>query len=266
MRRALAAVLVLAATAPVAAASAPEGPPAVVRRYLAALHTQRYADAYALLDPAERAYFRSAANFASGFAADGYALATYRVRDVRAAGRLHVVIVRERIALDDPAHDVRVTTTVDVPYVVERRGATFDLADPGRPWRAFAAAATGTAQQLRVTVRKVALYARTIRVVLTMQNDGAGFVTVLPYGRSVLRDDTGAIYRPIETDDWQITDRQFFLGVRLAPNSRYTGAIAFLTPPLDDRARRFSLTLGPTVRDGGTLPFSVDVPGIAPRT
>jgi hypothetical protein len=264
MRRALAtALLVCVSVAPAAAAApAPSASAVVVSRYLDALRAHDYARAYAMLAPAERAYVRSATNFASGFAADGYALSQFAIVADRASGAAHVVLVREHIALDDPAHDVRATTVVTVPYLVSAGRVT----DAGRPWRAFAANASAANAGVRVSVKRVAFYARAIRIVVTMQNDGAGFITLLPYGRSVLRDDAGDIFRPLVTRDWQITDEQLFLGLRLAPNSRYTGTIAFATPQLDDRVRRFELSLGPSVRDGATLPVAVDVAGIVPRS
>jgi len=264
VRRALAAALFAVASAlPLAAfaADAPR-PSALVQRYLAALQRGSYGDAFALLAPAERAYFRNAANFASGFTADAYALRHFATTGTRASASGTVVLAREQIALLDPAHDVRVTTTVTVPYLVTRDGVT----DAGRPWRAFAGDAVATSDGVRVTVKKLALYAHAIRVVVTMQNDGSGFITLLPYGRSVLRDDAGHVFRPLVTRDWTVTDEQLFLGLRLAPNSRYTGTIAFATPLLDDRARRFDLTVGPSVRDGASAPVSIDVGGIAARS
>jgi len=268
VRRPLATALLACASAlPSVALAAPshssDAAAAVVMRYLGALHARRYDDAYALLEPAQRAYFRTTKNFASGFTADGFALQHVAIAGERSRGSARVVFVRETIELDDPAHDVRVATAVTVPYL-ETGGVGGRIDDAGRPWRAFAANATATSDGVRVTVKKLALYARTIRVVVTMQNDGDGFITVLPYGRSVLRDDAGGIYHPLVTRDWQLTDEQLFLGLRLAPNSRYTGTLAFVTPPLDDRARHFELILGPSVRDGAAAPVSVDVAGVAP--
>jgi hypothetical protein len=258
VRRVLAiALLVYACAMP--AAAAPSVSSGVVQRYLGALHARDYATAFALLAPAERAYFRTVANFASGFTADDDTLTQFAIAGERNADGGRIVIAREHITLDDPAHDARATTVVTVPYLVVGVG----LVDAGRPWRAFATTASASNDGVRVTVKRVAFYARVIRVVVTMQNDGTRFVTLLPYGRSVLRDDAGGIYRPLATRDWHITDEQLFLGLRLAPNSRYTGTMAFVAPPLDDRARSFTLTLGPSVRDGASLPVSIDVPGIA---
>jgi len=271
MRRAFALALAVAASAAPALAqrgarAAAGSPPAFVTRYLTALHERRYADAFAMLEATQRAYFRSATNFASGFTADGASLETFAIVGVRGADARHVVFARERIALDDPAHDVRVTTTVVVPYLVAGGDAAARIGESaGRPWRAFAADAAATSGALRVTVKKLAFDTHDIRVVVTLQNDGDRFVTVLPYGRSVLRDDDGGVFHPLPELAPAIADRQLFIGVRLAPNSRYTGALAFATPLLDDRDRRFTLTLGPAVRDGADAPFAVDVAGVAPR-
>ena len=239
---------------------------ALVQRYLATIRDRRYNDAFALLESKQRAYFRTAANFASGFEADGATLDAFAIAGVRGATPERVVFVRERIALDDPANDVRVTTVLTVPYLVVGRGSSARIGEgAGRPWRAFAANASARSGGMRVTVKKVAFDEHDVRVIVTMQNDGVGFVTVLPYGRSVLRDDAGAIYRPIVSRDWTMTDRRLFLGLRLAADSRYTGALAFASPALDDRAHRFTLTLGPIVRDGASAPFSIDVAGVSAR-
>jgi hypothetical protein len=236
-------------------------PAGVVSRYLDAVRAQRYADAFALLTDAERAYFHSVANYASGFTSDGYALLAYRL----GARSGTIVVADERIAFDDPAHDVRVTATVRVPYAVSGTGPRARVVDAGRPWRAFASDASASAAGVRVTVEKLAYYARAISVVVRMENTGSGFVTILPYGRSVLRDGD-AVYHPLASRDWDLTDRQLFLGVRLAPRTRYTGALAFVTPPLGDRIRPLTLTLGPVMRDGAVAPASVDVGAIVPRS
>ncbi len=268
MGRALtAALIVLVAPRALAATPTPvQAPAEIVHRYLAALQAKHYGDALRLLDAHERAYFRTPANFASGFEADGFALRDFAVIGVYGRPTSRIVVARERIAVVDPAHDARVTTSVTVPYLVSGNGMRARIVDAGRPWRALSSGASGAAGNLRVTVKRLALYARMIRIVVTMQNTGSRFVTVLPYGRSILRDNVGAVYRPLETTDWHLTDRQLFLGIRLAPNTRYTGAITFVSPPLDDRVRRFSLTLGPSVRDGGDAPFSVDVDGVVARS
>ena len=54
---------------------------------------------------------------------------------------------------------------------------------------------------LRVTVKKVDFYPDRVDVVVTFANLGDGFVTLLPYAKSVLRDDRGGVYRVLATKD-----------------------------------------------------------------
>ena len=98
---------------------------------------------------------------------------------------------------------------------------------------------------------------------VTFVNLGDNFVTLLPYGKSVLRDDRGGVYRILATKDWTITDKPLFQGVRLAPNSQYTGSLAFTAPRVGDVRRTWSLTLAPALREGADEPFAMTVP-IAP--
>jgi hypothetical protein len=113
-------------------------------------------------------------------------------------------------------------------------------------------------------VKKVSFYARAIACVVTFANVGNGFLTLLPYGRSVLRDDAGHVYHPIvNTVSWIDTDRRLFLGMHLAANAQITGVLSFASPRLDDRARTYTLTVAPNVRDGADAPFSVDVADLA---
>jgi hypothetical protein len=260
-------VFALALPVRAALAAAPEADDAPVRlvlHYLDALRAQRYDVAFALLDDDERRYLRSASNFRSGFTVDGYALLDVHVSGRRVRGAAQIVLVRERVAFDDPAHDVRVTTSLTVPYAVSGSGAAARVTDAGRPWFAYASEASAVAAGVRITVHSVAYFSRSIRVVVTIENDGDRFVTVLPYGRSVLRAGD-AVYDPLETNDWSLTDRQFFLGVRLAPRSRSTGVLAFVTPRSADPQRPLTLTIGPVMHDGAATPTSIDVAGIAPR-
>jgi hypothetical protein len=261
---ALAAVVLLAAAPAAGLDPVPPGAQtALVRRYVAALAAGRYADAYALLDAPARAYFRTADNFASSFAADGFAIASYAFAGARGDARFRGDFVRERVRLIDPARDAAATATVTIPYGVVGSGAAARVKDLGHPWRAYANATSATGAGLRVTVKKVSFYEHAVALVVTFANVGNGFLTLLPYGRSVLRDDTGAVYRPIVNAAWRRTDRRLFLGVRLAADAQITGVLSFATPRLDDRVRRFTLTIAPNVRDGAAAPFALDVPGIA---
>lgn len=260
-----AAVVLLAAAPPPRLDAVPAGPQtAVVRRYVDALAARRYADAFALLDPAARAYFRTAQNFASGFIADGFAIASYTFVGTRGNARFRLYFAREAIRLRDPARDVSASATVTVPYGVIGNDARARIKDLGRPWRAFALPVAATASGLRVTVKKISFYQHAIACVVTFANVGDGFLTLLPYGRSVLRDDAGHVYRPIRnTSSWLDTDRRLFLGVHLAADAQITGVLSFSSPRLDDRARRFTLTVAPNLRDGADVPFALDVSGIA---
>jgi hypothetical protein len=263
---AVAAVVLLAAAPPAKLDPVPPGAQtALVRRYVDALAAQRYADAYALLDAPARAYFRNARNFASGFTADGFAIASYAFVGTRGNAAFRLYFTRESIRLRDPAHDVPATATVTVPYGVIGSDARARIKDLGRPWRAFAASASASSGGLRVTVKKMSFYARAIACVVTFANVGDGFLTVLPYGRSVLRDDGGRVYRPIvNTASWNQTDRQLFLGVRLAAGAQVTGVLSFAGARIDAGAQRYTLTLAPNLRDAAEEPFALDVGVAAP--
>jgi len=61
-----------------------------------------------------------------------------------------------------------------------------------------------------------------------------------------------------------LTDRQLFIGLRLAPSAQYTGALQFETPVLADGPRRFTLTVAPFLRDGSDAPGEVSFSAIPP--
>jgi hypothetical protein len=256
--------LLAAAPAPRTDRVPPGAQTALVRAYVGALKTRRFSDAFALLDAPAQAYFRTPENFASGFNADGFILLSYAFAGSRASGSFRLFFVRETVRLHDAAHDTSGTTTVVVPYGVIGTGAAARIKDLGRPWRALALYAAHTTSGLTVTVHKISFYEHAIAVVVTFANIGNGFVTIMPYGRSALRDDTGALYRPIVNTAFTQTDKQLFLGAHLAQNAEISGVMTFASPVLDDRQRRFDLTVAPNVRDGGALPFSVEVPAIGP--
>jgi hypothetical protein len=262
---AAAAVVLLAAAAPPHLDPVPAGAQtALVRRYVDAVAAQRSAAAYALLDAPARAYFRNARNFASAFTADGFGIASYTLVGSRGNAGFRLYFAREAIRLHDPATDRAATANVTVPYGVIGSGSAARIKDLGRPWRAFATATSASASGLRVTVKKVSFYAHAIACVVTFANLGDGFVTLLPYGRSVLRDDAGHVYPLIrDARTWRETDRRLFLGVHLASDAQITGVLSFAAPRLDDRARRFTLTVAPNVRDGADAPFALDVAGVA---
>lgn len=237
---------------------------ATVRKYLDALRAGRYDDAFALLVDGERRYFGNAAAFRSVFLADDYALRSAKLIGADGDNRARVYLVREHITYVDHATDKRRDGDFPVPIGVLHEHGVPHVKDPGKPYRAFATTSSVDASQLRVTVKKVDFFENHIDVIVTFTNVGDNFVTVLPYNKSVLRDDRGGIYRIIAIKNWNLTDKRLFEGVPLAPNARYTGSLAFTASRLDEQKRSWSLTVAPALREGGDVPFEVTVP-IAPR-
>jgi hypothetical protein len=238
---------------------------AVVKKYVDALRSGHYADAYALLTDEERTYFGNAAAFRSVFDADGFTLESASIVGARGDDRGRVYFVRERLTYVDHASDKRREIVATVPLGVLPEHGALHIKDPGKPYRAFASTSTVSVSGLRVTVKKVDFYPDRIDVVVTFANLGANFVTLLPYGKSVLHDDRGGVYRIFANKDWTVTDKQLYQGVPLAPNSQYTGSLAFTAPRFGDVTRSWSLTVAPALRDGSDAPFEVTVP-IAPQS
>jgi len=237
----------------------------IVTKYLQAMQAANYADAYALLNAQARAYYRNAVNFRSIYDADGYRITSFALVGTRAATALgRVYYAREHATFRDHAHDVNGSVTANVPVgvVVENNGLR--IKDPGHPWRAFAPNAAAANGGLKAIVKKISFFDRRIEAIVTFVNTGADFVTLLPYGKSVLRDDKGGVYRIIETKDWALTDRTLFQGLRLAPNAMYTGVLMFESPHLDDAVRSFELVLGPSLREGADAPFELDIANLQP--
>lgn len=131
-----------------------------------------------------------------------------------------------------------------------------------RPRLTVASTANATENGLRVTVREIAFYERYATVLATFVNLGERGVTILPFGRSALRDGV-AVYRVFVTRDAGLADPRLVIGVRLAPNAQIRGRLAFALPSADVRPHRVVLTVGPNVLDGGEVPFSVELPPIA---
>lgn len=230
-----------------------------VKRYVDALRAARYDEAFALLTDEERAYFGSAPSFKSVFAADGYVLKSATVAGARGDDRGRVYFVRERIGFVDHADDARREIEATVPLGILPEHGALHVKDPGKPYRAFATAATAEASGVRAIVKKVDFFPDRIDVVITFTNVGDNFVTLLPYGKSVLRDDRGGVYRLVATKDWTVTDKRLYEGLRLAPNSRYTGSLAFGAARLGDVKRSWSLTLAPGLREGADEPFELTI-------
>jgi hypothetical protein len=237
---------------------------ATVTAYVDALRDGRFDAAFALLTDAERAYYGDVASYRSVFDADGYALRAATVVGARGDDRGRVYFVRERIGYVDHATDARRELNATVPLGVLSEHGALHVKDPGKPYRAFAAASNAEASGLRVTVKKVDFYPDRIDVVVTFANLGDNFVTLLPYGKSVLRDDRGGAYRILALKDWTVTDKRLYEGVPLAPNAEYTGSLAFTATRLTEAKREWSLTVSPALREGADAPFDVTVP-ITPR-
>ena len=236
----------------------------LVQRYLTDLRTEAYDDAYRLLNSAARAYYRNAQNLRSVYAADGYHIERFTLIGLRSTQRDgSVYFARETARFRDHAHDLDLRVSATVPVgVVNDRGA-WRIKDPGHPWRAFMTHASATLSGLQVTVKKVSFFIRRIETIVTFANHGSAFVTLLPYGKSVLRDAAGTPYRIIETRNWALTDKTLFEGLRLAPNAQYTGTLAFECAPLDNTQRTFALSVAPVLVDGADLPFSIEIDDIA---
>jgi hypothetical protein len=236
---------------------------ALLERYVGALRSARYDVAYGLLVASERKYFSGVDNYRSVFVADGYVLRGARILGAQGDARGRVFFVRETIDYTDHATDQTRRLEATVPLGVLRDGNALRIKDPGKPYRAFATASSADTDGLRVTVKKFEFYPDRIEVVLTFANLGDGFVTVLPYNKSVLHDDRGGIYRIVATTNWAITDKRLFEGIPLAPNAEYTGALVFAAPRLDGALRAWSLDVAPVLRDGSDAPFDVTIPIVA---
>ncbi len=269
---ALSALLCVAASRTIAAGASPpplepvphDAQTALVERYLRAMQGARYEEVYALLVPAARAYYRNAENLRSVYAADAYRMHAFTLLGTRGDGALgRVFFARESAQFRDHAHDFDLDVTATVPVGVVDDGGRLYIKDPGHPWRAFASDASSSANGVRAVVRKMSFFPRRIEAVISIVNMGHDFVTVLPYGKSVLRDSAGRAYRPIETRDWSLTDKTFFEGLRLAPNAQYTGTLAFVCDPLGNARPTYELTLAPLLVDGADAPFMLEVEGIA---
>lgn len=265
----LACVLGTAAGASVAPAPAmaalAQAQRSVIERYLDALVHQRYDAAFALITPAERAYFGTAGNFASVFTADRLRITSFEVigsKPVSDAGTL--VIVLEHVSFFDHAQQRLGDLRANVRYgVVPAPAGRFAIDDPGHPWHAFAPAdVTVQTHAVRATVRKISFFPGRLEVVVTFANYGRDAVTILPYGRSVLSDDAGTPHVPLATKLASLTNRTLYEGLRLAAGSQYTGALTF---PTADRyvPKTLSLTISPAIVDGGDAPFELAIPSFA---
>jgi hypothetical protein len=161
-------------------------------------------------------------------------------------------------------HTSRPPAIVGALYGLASEDGGYRIHDEARAWKAFdPPGSAATQDKLTATVRKVSFYPGRVQVVVTFANLGDSFVTLLPYGRSVLRDEAGNPYRLIETKLPDLTDRQLRLGLRLAGSGEYTGALTFAAPAGVRPAQALSLVVGPVLRDGADAPFTLQFDPIA---
>jgi hypothetical protein len=264
-RRAAAFTLVAAAAALFAGtvparAALPASQRVVLVAYLNALLHARYASAYALLSADERRYYGTVANLASTYDADRFRILSYRIVGSKSTPRGTVAVVSEHISFVDHAHEAPATADAKVPYGIVSGPNGPVIRDPGHPWHALAPVHLVSENDgIRATVRKISFFTGRVEFVVNFQNRGDVPVTLLPYGRSVLRDEKGTAYHPIATRDGTLTDVQLYTGLRLPASGEYTGFITFATPNRFVPAS-LRLSLAPALADGGDTPFALDFP------
>jgi len=236
-----------------------------VTAYLSALKRADYPAAFALLSARDRIYFRNAQNFASIFTADGLSLRAFRLLGADGDEHGRVFFAHESLGFYNHLKNERFKGEVDVVLgALDDHG--WKVRDLGHPWRAYPADVTQNVDDLRVQIRKVSYFERRVEVIVNFANLGQSFVNVLPYGKSVLKDDRGNVYRILATKDPVLTDRQLFIGLRLAPSAQYSGALQFETPALDDTPHALTLTIAPFLRDGSDVPGEISFSAIPAST
>ncbi|MGH7662604.1 MAG: hypothetical protein ACRENA_17010 [Vulcanimicrobiaceae bacterium] len=245
--------------------AAPSSPAAnAALSYASALASGDYAKAYGLLASESQRYFASLDNFRSVWTADRFSGTRAEVLKASPAHGGALVMVREKIAFFNHGTQRMAQGTITTPYTVIRERGAYRVVDGGHPYRSIVPSGivAGDSGGVRVIVRELAFYPRRIEVTLTFENDSNGFVTFLPYGRTLLRDGT-ARYHPLATRDWLLTDRQLFLGLRLAADARYTGQINFaVTSRAGDGAHAFALVVAPALPAGADRPEEFRLPPI----
>jgi hypothetical protein len=243
-----------------ARAAIPPAQRSILTRFLRALHAQNYPAAYALLSKPERSYFGSASNYASSYLADRIKLDSYRLVATTQTAQGTIAIVSERLEVFSPRLQTSGSVTSKFAYGIVTVGGELGIKDPYHPWRALVPANwSTTASGVTVIVRKLSFYTGRIELLLTFQNRSDVTVTLLPYGRSVVRDSEGGVHHPIETKLAGLTDAELYKGVRLAPGSQFTGAMTFFT---SDRfmPAALSATIAPLLADGADDPFALELP------
>ncbi|GAC1302473.1 MAG: hypothetical protein NVSMB19_11780 [Vulcanimicrobiaceae bacterium] len=260
----LCATLSTAATPVSATLTTPER--GALTRYLAALQHGDFTGAFAQLSADERRYFGSAQNLAAVYAADRFALAAFTIVGSTSAGpRGTIVVVRERVKFLDQAHQRPAAVSVNVRYGLVPGAHGPSVKDPFHPWFAFApppATASASANGVRVTIRKISFFTGRVELLATFANTGDKTVTILPYGRSVVRDDGGTTHGPVRSKLPGLTDKNLFEGLRLPPSGQYTGAMTFFTVDRF-RPKRLSVVFAPALLDGADAPFELAVPEFA---
>lgn len=258
-------VAMLAFALPPCAAAAPSSPAVdVALAYARAVGTGDYNRAYGLLTSGMQRYFGNVSNYASVFKAERFAATDPKALRVERSGNDTIVVLREQITYLNHGTQSQGHGRLGLRYAIVREGDAFRVDDRGHPYKSYVPSGAAVDRNgVKIIVRELAFYPRRIELALTFENDGNAFMTFLPYGRTILRDQTN-IYRPLDTRNWLLTDRQLFLGLRLAPDARYTGQIDFLTPGrLDDRARTYVLTVAPALSEGADQPMEFVLPPIA---
>ena len=265
---ALACALLLAC-ARAQAATPPPSPPhgpavAVALAYARAAGSGDYARAYGLLSHDMQRYFGNLNNYASVWQAEHFGASDVKALRLTEAKGTYLVTVQENVTYLNHGTQAQGHGKLTLGYLVVHESGAYRVVDSGHPYRSFVPQDCVLDRSgVRVIVRELAFYPRRIELTLTFENGGAGFITFLPYGRTLLRDQFSA-YHPLVTRNWLLTDRRLFLGLRLAPDARYTGQIDFLTSGrLDDRERTFALTVAPALPEGAERPEEFALPPIA---
>jgi hypothetical protein len=213
-----------------------------------------------LLAKPERAYFGTAANYASAYLADHIKLQSYRLVSTTRTAQGTVALVTETLAAFSYKAQASATVKSTFAYGIVSSDGALGIKDPYHPWRAIVPHGwDATVAGVTVIVRKLSFYTGRIELLLTFQNRGDATVTILPYGRSVIRDGAGTVHQPIETKLPGLTDGQLYTGVRLAPGAQFTGAMTFFTR---DRfaPQTLSGTIAPLLTDGADAPFALELP------
>lgn len=256
-------IVLLSLTAQASAQNA--APQNAVQHYLNALGSADYHTAYSLLSNRSQRYYGNEKNYASWFRALHVRL--QRLRIVSSAGdaraRAHVFVVEGRARLLDVVQGRESDARFNARYVVQREKNAIRIDDLGRPRKIIVPTAVQSTNGTRAAVREVAFFERRIAVTVTLINTDAGFATFLPYNKTVLTDQSDTVYPIMVSHDWNTTDKQLFVGMRLAGNAEYTGVLNFRIPS-GANPRELHLEIAPVVREGGPLrPFALSLPAIA---